>query len=195
LQVKTYPTLTTRNTLNIKGDDQRVTALIHLMQNCLDKAIDEFPACDQVTELNGLAELTTLSKTLIVIIRWTSLHDEGKVGMKAIGGVEAIVRVLQSFPKCQALQWRGCCALLNLVGYRIGKAKAIESGGIELNRASSCGSKQSITFRYVCVDACWALTYLVQGSKEHTELLIGLGCCAAVAEVRNEWLDDDEVQT
>jgi hypothetical protein len=39
------------------------------------------------------------------------------------------------------------------------------------------------------------LTYLVQGRKEHTELLISLGGCAAVAEVRNEWLDDDEVQT
>jgi hypothetical protein len=60
---------------------------------------------------NELAELTTLSKTLIVIISWTSLHDEIKVGIKAaIGGVEAIGRVLQSFPKCHDLQWRGCCA-------------------------------------------------------------------------------------
>jgi hypothetical protein len=79
-------------------------------QNCLDKAIDDFPACDQVTDLNELAELTIRSTTLIAIIKWTSLHDEIKVGIKAIGGVEAIVRVLQSFPKCHDLHWRGCCA-------------------------------------------------------------------------------------
>jgi hypothetical protein len=39
------------------------SALVHLMQNCLDKAIDKFPACDQVTKLNEVAELTTLNKT------------------------------------------------------------------------------------------------------------------------------------
>jgi hypothetical protein len=66
------------------------------MQNCLDKAIDEFPACDQVDHFNKLAELTTLSKALIVIISCTSLHDESKVGIKAIGGEEAIDRVLLS---------------------------------------------------------------------------------------------------
>jgi hypothetical protein len=68
------------------------------MQDCVDKAIDECPAGDQVTKLNERAELTTLIKTLIVIISWTSLHDESTVGIKAIGGVEAVVRVLQSFP-------------------------------------------------------------------------------------------------
>jgi hypothetical protein len=31
------------------------------MQNCLDKAIEDFPACEQVTELNEFVELTTLS--------------------------------------------------------------------------------------------------------------------------------------
>jgi hypothetical protein len=70
------------------------------MQNGFDKAIDEFSACDQVTELNELAELTTLNKTLNVIISWTFLDDEIKaVGITAIGGVEAIVWVLQTFPR------------------------------------------------------------------------------------------------
>jgi hypothetical protein len=45
------------------------------LQNCLDKAIDEFPARDQGDQFNN-AELTTLSKTLSAIISWTSLHDE-----------------------------------------------------------------------------------------------------------------------
>jgi hypothetical protein len=72
-------------------------ALVHLMQNCLDKAIDEFPTCDQVTELNELAELTTLYKTLKFIINWTSLRDDRATGITAIGGVEVVAKVLQSF--------------------------------------------------------------------------------------------------
>jgi hypothetical protein len=129
------------------------------MQNCLNKAIDELPVCDQVSELNELAELTTLNKTLNVIISCTPLHDEIKVFVKAIGGVEAIVKVLQSFPKCHDLQWRRCCALRNLVGCSIGKAKAIESGGIEVLLAAVNNHLDSV---YVFVDACWALTFLVQ---------------------------------
>jgi hypothetical protein len=81
------------------------STLVHLMQNCLDKAIDELLAFDQATELNEVAELTTLCKTLIIIISWTSLHDESQDEIKAIGGVEAVVRVLQSFPKCHDLQF------------------------------------------------------------------------------------------
>jgi hypothetical protein len=78
------------------------SALIHLMQNGLDKAIDEFPASDQVTELNELAELTTLSKTLIVIISWTSLSDKRLAGITAIDGVGSVVKVMQSFPEYHA---------------------------------------------------------------------------------------------
>jgi hypothetical protein len=51
-------------------------ALVHLMQNCLDKAIAGIPACDGVTELNELAELKTLNWTLYVIINLTFLHEE-----------------------------------------------------------------------------------------------------------------------
>jgi hypothetical protein len=81
------------------------------LQNCLDKAIDEFPARDQVDQFNKLAELTTLvSKTLNAVISWNSFHDEMKFGLKAIVGVEAIIRVLQSFPKCHDLQWRELCS-------------------------------------------------------------------------------------
>jgi hypothetical protein len=79
------------------------------LQNCLSKAIDEFPACDQVTELNQLAELTTLSKTFIAIISWTSFSDKRVAGITAIGGVEAGVKVMQSFPECHALQSRVLC--------------------------------------------------------------------------------------
>jgi hypothetical protein len=66
-------------------------ALVHVMQDTLYKATDECPARDQVTELNELAELTTLYKTLEFIISWTSLYDDRTVGSTAIGGVEADV--------------------------------------------------------------------------------------------------------
>jgi hypothetical protein len=68
----------------------------------------------------------------------TSLHDEIKVGIKAIG------------------------ALRNLVGCSIGKVKAIESGGIEVLLAAVNNHLDSA---FVCVDAWWARTYLVQGSS------------------------------
>jgi hypothetical protein len=108
---------------------------------------------------NELAELMTLNKTLIVVTRWNSLHDESKVGLKAIGGVEAIARVLQSFPKCHNLQWRGCSALRNtvtcLVGCSIGKANAIELGGMEVLLVAV---NNHLVSADVCVDACLALT-------------------------------------
>jgi hypothetical protein len=85
-------------------------ALVHLMQNCLDKAIAEFPACDQVTELNELAELSTLDRALRVIISFTFQHDESKLGIAAIGGMEVVVNVMKTFPKCQRFQASACGA-------------------------------------------------------------------------------------
>jgi hypothetical protein len=81
-------------------------ALINLLKKCLDKAIDRIPACDQVTNLHDHAELTTLQKTLSVIIRLTFQHDESRVGICTIGGVEAIVKIMKTLPKCQCLARR-----------------------------------------------------------------------------------------
>jgi hypothetical protein len=50
-------------------------ALILFMKNCLDKAIEGIPACDQVTGLNECAELTT-HNTLVVIFRFLSTQVE-----------------------------------------------------------------------------------------------------------------------
>jgi hypothetical protein len=53
-------------------------ALVHMTKNCLDKAIDmaigNHWVCDQVTTFYPLAELTTLNKTLHVIINLISHH-------------------------------------------------------------------------------------------------------------------------
>jgi hypothetical protein len=167
-------------------------ALVHLMQNCLDRANDRISACDQVTKLNEVAELTTLNKTLGVIISLTFLHDESIVGIAAIGGVEAVVKVMKTFPKCQMLQKRLCSVLLNLASNNIGKARAIESGGIE---ALIAAVNNHLSSAIVSQKACSALCNIVRGSKENTGLLITLGGGAAVAKVRTKWPNDDHLQT
>jgi hypothetical protein len=107
-------------------------ALVHLLKDRLKKAMKNGPACDQVSELNELAELTTLHKTLEAIISLTYQTDSGRVGIATLGGVEAVVKVNRTFPKCQTLQEHACDALRNLACCRIGKAKTVESGGIEV---------------------------------------------------------------
>jgi hypothetical protein len=144
--------------------------------------------------LNESAELTTLQyKTLTVIIRLTFQHGESKVGIAAnVGGVEAVLKVKKTCPKCQALQEGACDALRNLACCSIGQAKAIESGGIEVLVAAVATHLGSAN---LCLSACSALVNTVRGSKENTELLIDLGGGAAVAKVRKGWPDDDVVQT
>jgi hypothetical protein len=166
-------------------------ALVHLIQNCLDKAIDRIPACDLVTELNELAELTTLNKTLNVIVSLTFRHDESKAGIAAIGGVEAVAKVMRTFPKCQRLQQRACGALRNLAYCSIGKKKAITSGGIEVVLAAVNNHLGSVI---LCQRACAALSNIARSSKESTGLLITLGGGAAVAKVRTKWPDNGNVQ-
>ena len=167
-------------------------ALVHLMQNCLDKVIDRIPACDQVTQLNELAELTTLKMTLSVITRFTFQHDESKVVFVAIGGVEGAVKVMKNFPKCQALQEGACAVLRNLACCSIGKAKAIESGVIE---ALIAAVNNHLDSALVSQKACSGLVNIVRGSKKNTGLLITLGGGAAVAKVRTKWPNDDNLRT
>jgi hypothetical protein len=167
-------------------------ALVHLMQNCLDKVIARIPAYDQVTELNELAELTTLDKTLGVIVNLTFHHDESRVGIAAVGGVEAVVKVMKSFPKCQALQDHACGTLVNLAFCNIGKAKVIESGGIEVILAAITNHLNS---SFICKRACKVLVKITSYSKENTRRLITLGGGAAVEKVRTKWPDNNDIQT
>jgi hypothetical protein len=166
-------------------------ALVQLLNTCLDKAIARIPACDQVTRLNTLAELTTLDKTLFVIISLTYQHDESAVGIASIGGVDVVVRVMKTFPKCQKLQDLACTSLGNLACCGIGKVNAIESGGIEVILASI---NNHLGSAILCKKACWALRYIVSGSKENVGLLISLGGVTAVAKVRTKWPDNNGVQ-
>jgi hypothetical protein len=168
-------------------------ALVLLLKKCLDKAIATIPAYDEVAELNELAELTTLYKTLVVITNLTVDHDESRVGITAIGGVKAIVKMMKTFPKCADLQEMACVALANFAyGNATSKKQAIESGGIEALLAAVTNHLNSA---YVCENACWALLKIVTGSKENTGLLIDLGGAATVKKVRTKWPDNEDVQT
>jgi hypothetical protein len=167
--------------------------LVQLLKKCLDKAIDRIPACDQVTELNELAELTTLSKTLSVIVRLTFRHEQSSVGIAAIGGAEAVVKTMKTFPNCQMLQEDACGALLNLTCYNTtGKKEAIESGGIEVVLVAI---NNHLGSSFLCERACKALFNIANGSKENTGLLITLGGGAGVAKLRTKWSNDDNLKT
>jgi hypothetical protein len=165
-------------------------ALVQFLKNCLDKAIDIIPACDQVTALHELPELTTLHKTLSVITRLNFRHHESNVGIAAIGGVEVVVKVMKTFPKCQALQELACCGLRHLTYCSIGKAKCIESCGIEVLLDAITTHLDS---EFLCQQACGALLSIASDSKEITCLLIILGGGAAVAKVSIKWRDDGNV--
>jgi hypothetical protein len=182
---------------NVTGKKQAIESdgclvLVQLVNNCLDMAIDRISACDQVTDFNEYAELMTLDDALYAITSLTSNHDESKIGIAALGGAEAVVKVMKTFPKCQTLQERACGVLINLVWCSIGSANAIESNGIEILLAAINNHLDSAV---VCQNACWALYNIILDDKAGTELLITMGGGAAVAKVRTNWPNNDDVQT
>jgi hypothetical protein len=168
-------------------------ALVHLLKDRLKTAMKKLPSCGQVTELHELPELKTIEMTLHVITRLTRYSEMGKFGMVAVGGVEAVVKAMKTFPKCHALQRRLCSALNNFACFNATwKKQAIGSCGIELLLAVVNNHLNSAD---VCEKACWALSNIVRYSKENTELLITFGGGAAVAKVRTKWPDNNDVQT
>jgi hypothetical protein len=165
-------------------------ALVRLLKDRLKKAT-KVPQCDQVTELNELAELETIEKTLCVFV-WLSFQTEtGRVVIATVGGVQAVGKVMQAFPMCKVVQERGCDTLRNLTWCSIGKKKAIESGGIEVVLAAINNHLDSAK---LCEHACSALSNIVS-DYENRGLLITLNCGAAVEKVGKKWPDADDVQT
>jgi hypothetical protein len=167
-------------------------SLVRLMKDRLKKAMKKIPPCGQVTELNELPELETIDSTLRVIVCLTDHTEMGRVGIANVGGVEAVVKVMKTFPKCYILQERACAALRNLTTCSIGKTKAIESGGIEALLAAVTTHLGSAI---LCLSACSALVTIASHSKQNTGLFISLGGTAAVAKVRIEWPVNKDVQT
>ncbi len=101
-------------------------ALVQLLKKCLDKKIYEIPAYEQVAELNKLADLSTLDNTLSVIIRLTFQHAESRSSISAIGGVEAVVKTMETFPMSQILQECACASLVNLTCCSISLTNTVE---------------------------------------------------------------------
>jgi hypothetical protein len=179
-----------RDTITVWGG---CAALVHLLKDRLKRAMKKVPACHQVTEVNEFPELETIEKTLRVIISFTYYAEKmGLVGIVTVGGVAATVKVMKTFPKCQALQGSACAVLCNLAFCNIGKKNAVKSGGLQLLLAAINNHLDSAD---VCEYACRALFNIVWGTKEHTELLISLGGGSALSKVRKEWPDNDDVQT
>jgi hypothetical protein len=166
-------------------------ALVQLVKDCLKKATEKIPDCHRVTDLYPIAEVKTLVKTFSVIVALTFNHNESKVGIAAIGGVEAIVKAMKTFPNCQTIQEFACIVVSNLACCSIGKTKVVETGGIEVLLAAINNHLDSAD---VCETASWALSRIAEESKENTKLLINRGGAAVVAKVREEWPDSNYVQ-
>jgi hypothetical protein len=167
-------------------------ALVQLMKKCLDETFARVQACGQVTELNELVELTTLRKTLNVITNLTFQHVESRVGISATGGVEALVKIMRTFPKCEALQLHACSCLLNLASCSIGMTNAVESGGIE---AVLAAINNHLGSEILCRKACVVLCNMMFVNKENTKILISMGGGATVDKAKRKWSDDGSIQT
>jgi hypothetical protein len=166
-------------------------ALVQLGKDRLGKAIAGIPACDQVTEWNEHDDLTALYKTLGVMSNSAYHVDESRAGISSVGGVEAVLKVMETFPKCQALQGHACAVLGSLVDCSIGRKKAVASGGFQLLLAAVNNHLDSAN---LCEYACYDLSNMIEENKEQTKLLIKLGGASAIAKVKEEWPDDDDVQ-
>jgi hypothetical protein len=166
-------------------------ALVVLINKCLDTAIYRFPACDRLTKLNELDEMKTLFKTLRVMTDLMLDHDASRIGITAIGGVEAVIKAMKTLPKCHEVVAVGCHVLLNLAFCRIGKKKVAETGGIEVVLAAINNYLDSA---YMCDHACTTLCCIVAGSNDNTELFIYLGGASAVAKVKRRWPGHDSIQ-
>jgi hypothetical protein len=64
---------------------------------------------------------TCLHKILHILIGSTHCLDESKFELVAIGGMETVVEIIKTFPKCQALQQTAYALLLKFACCRIGK--------------------------------------------------------------------------
>jgi hypothetical protein len=163
-------------------------ALVLLLKKCTESPV----VCAQVTALNELAELTTLHKTLHIMIRLTHHLDESKVGIAANGGVEAVVKAMKTFPKCQKTQLYSCFLLHNLACCRIGKKRIVESDGMKYTLAVI---NNHLDHADTCERACSILMVVIADSNDNTEVFIDLGGAAAVVKVNNMWPENYRIQS
>jgi hypothetical protein len=166
-------------------------AVVQVVKDCLKKATEKILAYARVTKLSALDELRTLDKSLALIFYLTHHHNEISNGISSVGGVEAFVKVMKTFPKCLDLQKRACVVLCNLSHCSIGNKKAVASGSMDVLLAAV---KNNLHSTEVCHTACLALSRIIADSKENTALFISSGGVTTVAEVKMEWPDDNDIK-
>jgi hypothetical protein len=145
-------------------------ALVQLAKTFLEKARMGIPNCDRVTELTGFTMI--LRNTFIIMIALTYAHPVCKDFISSIGGVEVLVEVLTTFPKCEDLQSASCKVLCNLSTTSVGAEKASEAGAIKVLVGAV---KNYPANEYLFVYCCDALADMCESNFERTKTLIDLG--------------------
>jgi hypothetical protein len=167
-------------------------ALVRVVKECLRKATEKIPACNEVTNLNTLPELITLSMSLRAIFLLTHNLEESRVGISSIGGVEEVVKAMKTFPKCHYLQGAACLVLGILALCNLGKKKIVESGGLRVLLAAVNNHLDSAK---VCQYVFMALSDIIKKENiENIRLLMSIGGATAVVKVREEHREIDAVQ-
>jgi hypothetical protein len=128
------------------------------------------------------AELEIIDKSL-QIIQSLTYHLGGRT-VASIGGVEAVVKVMETFSSCLEMQNTACCVLNNLLSCSIGEKKASETDAMEILLDTLEGHMEVYT---VCTNACFTLHIIVAASKENTDRSIDSGGVNTVAGVRKEF--------
>jgi hypothetical protein len=169
-------------------------AFVKLLENSLKKATEKFPQHTraQVKELTEAEELHTLYQSLSVISCLAAGHDASKAGISSVGGVKAVTEVMKTFPNCHDLQEVSCCSLGNLTYCDIGTKKAVEAGAmVELLAAAN----NHLNVACVCEYACWALSNIIDDSKENTKELMRLDGVTTVIKIKEVWPAHIDVQS
>jgi hypothetical protein len=180
------------NKLNPIGDAACSFVPVQLVRDYLQSHI---PAYDRVGRMkNNFTELKPLNAAIDVIVLLTHRHHECSVEISSIGGVEAIVRVMEAFPNCLALQEIGCAALRNLTYCHLGQQKALEA--VQTIPILLAAMKNHLISPCLCVHAVLALRNVIhRGNNESTKLLLSSGgFVTAIEKVRDQWPEEDSVQ-
>jgi hypothetical protein len=166
-------------------------SLVQLVEIFCKKAVRKFPDPSQVMEVDKV-ELYILEKSLDVITELTyHIHECGSA-MSAVGGVEAVIAVMKTFPKCQALHESACYVLVNLTwSCNIGTDNAVASVGFEVLLDAV---NYHLDSAVVCEKAFGVIESVISESKENTKLFMNAGGVAALTEVRTKWPNNDEIQ-
>jgi hypothetical protein len=196
------PTMSSEATMDCMPTAEVQEAVVSIDDQCNRKAcrviITTFVSLIGKSESESVFDATTgelvetIYMTLGLLVSLMYGHDNGKVETISAGGVEEIVKVMQTFPNCQKLQRAACAALYFLTLCSIGKKKAVESGGMEVLLAALDNHLYSAD---ICDNACCTLFNIVDKSKERTRIFISLNGDAAIAKVGNQWPDNAVIQT